>query len=254
MAFTTPPLEKINLDQVFKQLEQYRQHLKDKSAFEIIDWAISKFDQSRIILASAFGPESQIITDHLAQHYKNPRIFTLDTGRLFQETYDVMQETMEKYKIPIEVYGPNLKDVAKLIENDGPNLFYKSVENRKKCCEIRKVFPMRNALSTVDAWISGLRQGQAETRKRVNVIEWDSQHQIFKINPMVNWDEDKVWKTVRALKIPYNKLIDYGFRSIGCAPCTRAISASDDIRSGRWWWEQDKSKECGIHQAPEYSI
>ncbi|NOX89173.1 MAG: phosphoadenylyl-sulfate reductase [Calditrichaeota bacterium] len=236
------------------KLNLYREILSEKTASEILEWAFDEFGDDKIILATAFGVESQIITDILVKSKRPFRVFTIDTGRLFQETYDVMQKSMEKYGIKYEVYAPDAGDLAKLIGEHGPNLFYESIENRKKCCEIRKVRPLEKALSSVDAWITGLRQEQSQHRRTVQLIDWDHLHGIYKLNPLANWSEKEVWDYVKENDVPYNRLVHCGFKSIGCAPCTRPVGPGEDERAGRWWWEQDGPKECGLHYAPEYQI
>lgn len=230
-----------------KNLEHYRSLVKGLGAEDVVVWALTEFSPARVSLASSFSIEDQALTHMLASRTPAARIFTLDTGRLFPETYDTMQATMKRYDIRIEVYSPEASAVERLTSEHGPNCFYESVELRKKCCEIRKIVPLRRALSTVDAWICGLRREQSVTRGGVDTVEWDSTHGIYKINPIVDWNEGNVWTYIREHKIPYNCLYDRGFRSIGCAPCTRAVAEGEDIRAGRWWWEKPEHKECGLH-------
>ncbi|CAI8050777.1 Thioredoxin-dependent 5'-adenylylsulfate reductase [Geodia barretti] len=180
----------------------------------------------------------------------NPRFrfFTLDTGRLPQETYDVMDAVRKRYGINLEVMFPDTDEVEEMVRKKGLNLFYESVENRRLCCGIRKVHPINRMLGTLDGWITGLRQDQTETRRDAKIFEVDTQHSnILKINPLVDWTWDRLWGYIRANDVPYNKLLDAGYPSIGCAPCTRAVEAGQDARSGRWWWEHDTHKECGLH-------
>jgi len=188
-----------------------------------------------------------MITHLLAQHHKQARILTLDTGRNFQETYDVLHETMKKYGIVYEVYAPSSQDVEELIRDKGPNLFYNSIPDRKQCCFVRKIKPLKRALSTVDAWITGLRKEQSVTRVDMDVITWDDTFNIFKINPLINLSFDQIWDYIKKHDVPYSGLHDKNFPSIGCAPCTRAIKPGEDFRSGRWWWEQPEHRECGLH-------
>jgi phosphoadenosine phosphosulfate reductase len=178
------------------------------------------------------------------------RIFTLDTGRQFQQTYDAMQASMERYGIRYETCAPDAVELAELISANGPNLFYESIENRKACCEVRKLHPLRKVLSTVDAWICGLRRDQAVTRAAVELVSWDAEYGIHKICPLFDWREEQVWEYIKSHNVPYNALHDHGFRSIGCAPCTHAVAPGEDIRAGRWWWESPEHKECGLHRAP----
>ena len=210
-------------------------------------WAESNFPDGKIALSSSFGAEDQVLTDMLSKNARNIRIFTLDTGRLFEETYDVIQKTKEKYSLNIETAFPDPNDIQDLVEKDWPNLFYNSIENRKKCCFVRKVKPLQNILKTVDVWITGLRSEQNPTRSKLQFIEWDKQFGIYKVNPLANWTNKDVWDYIKENTVPYNSLHDKDFPSIGCAPCTRVVRPGDDIRSGRWWWEESSKKECGLH-------
>ena len=232
-----------------ERLEQYKEETKDFSLHELLQWCFDTFGYEKILFASSMGLEDQMITHLLAQHHKQARILTLDTGRNFQETYDVMHETMKKYGVEYEVYAPEAKDLEDLIKKKGPNLFYGSIEDRKQCCHIRKIKPLTRALSTVDAWITGLRKEQSVTRVDLDVVNWDEKFNIFKINPLFNYTQDQVWEYIKEHDVPYNKLHDQDFPSIGCAPCTRAIKPGESFRSGRWWWEQPEHRECGLHWA-----
>ena len=217
---------------------------------EALRFSLKRFGPQRIALASGFGAEGQVLTDMLVRINPAARIFTLDTGRLFQETYDTMQQSIERYKIRYEVCVPEAADVAQLVSIDGPNLFYSSIEKRKACCEVRKLRPLRKVLRTVDAWICGLRRDQALTRQGVELLGWDAEFEIYKICPLFDWTEEQVWNYIQQHGVPYNALHDRGFRSIGCAPCTRATRPDEDIRAGRWWWEAPEHKECGLHRSP----
>jgi phosphoadenosine phosphosulfate reductase len=175
-------------------------------------------------------------------------VFTLDTGRLFQETYDLIDLTEKRYKVKIKVFFPDPVQVEEMVNSRGVNLFFESMENRKLCCHIRKIEPLKRALMPLDAWISGIRRKQAVTRKKVSLVEWDELNRIYKINPLADWTEDELWDYIRANNIPYNALHDKGFPSIGCMPCTRAIEPGEDVRAGRWWWELPEFRECGLHK------
>jgi phosphoadenosine phosphosulfate reductase len=214
--------------------------------------SLEHFGAGRIALASSFGAEDQVLTDMLVRLNPAARIFTLDTGRQFQETYDTMQRSVERYGIAYEVCAPEADDIAQLISKDGPNLFYLSIENRKACCEVRKMKPLRKKLATVDAWICGLRREQSVTRTEVELVSWDAAFGIYKICPLFDWSEQQVWDYIKEHNVPYNPLHDQGFPSIGCAPCTRAVAPGEDIRSGRWWWESPEHKECGLHRSPAH--
>ncbi|TLT00235.1 phosphoadenylyl-sulfate reductase [Aliarcobacter cibarius] len=201
-----------------------------------------------VALSSSLGVEDQVLTDIIFKVNKNSRVFTLDTGRLHSETYKVMDETNLKYGVKLEVFFPKFDDVEKLYITQGVNGHFESIDNRKNCCNIRKIEPLKRALKNVDIWITGLRASQSITRTNLPVIEWDENFKVIKLNPLINWNEDDVWEYIRANKVPYNKLHDQGYPSIGCEPCTRAIKAGEDIRAGRWWWEDPEHKECGLHK------
>lgn len=214
---------------------------------EVLEWAVNQFGD-RMTLASSFGAEDVVLIDILSKITASPRIFFLDTGRLHQETYDVLERVRSRYGIKVEIFFPETKAVEKLVREKGPNSFYNSVEDRKECCRVRKVEPLSRALAGVDAWITGLRRSQSATRLDLCKIELDEAHGgILKINPLVDWSEEDVWHYIREHDVPYNLLHDRGFPSIGCAPCTRAVLPGEDIRAGRWWWELPEHKECGLH-------
>lgn len=202
---------------------------------------------SNLKFSSAFGEEDQVITHFIAVNKLPITIFTLDTGRLFQETYDVMDLTRKRYNKEIETYFPATGDVEDLIKKKGFNSFYESVENRKECCFIRKVKPLRRALQNTTVWITGLRASQSANRQSFNMIEWDDDLKIVKYNPLLHWSYEEMHDFIKANRIPVNSLHKKGFASIGCAPCTRAIAPGEDLRAGRWWWEVSH-KECGLHE------
>jgi phosphoadenosine phosphosulfate reductase len=229
---------------------EYRVALKGMDAEGILKWTTERFG-SRVALATSFGAEDQVLTDLWAGIGKPARIFTLDTGRFFQETYDVMHATIKHYGLHFEVYTPDADELARLIEADGPNLFYESVEKRKTCCAVRKTRPLTRALSGLEAWITGLRQEQSITRTETEAIEWDEAHGLYKICPLYDWTEAQVWAYIQEHQVPFNVLHEKGFRSIGCAPCTRAVDPGEDPRSGRWWWEVPEHRECGLHNRPK---
>lgn len=219
-----------------------------KSAEEVLRWALRKF-HPQIALASSFGAEDVVLIDLMTKIGPKARIFTLDTGRLPQETYDLMDKIREKYKIQIETYFPDAAAVEKMVNQKGYNLFYQSVENRKECCGVRKVEPLKRALKGLKAWITGLRREQSVTRTGIAKLEMDQDHGgIYKINPLADWTRQQVWDYIKSNKVPYNALHDKGYLSIGCDPCTRAVKPGEDERSGRWWWERPGQKECGIHR------
>lgn len=221
--------------------------LKDASPQEIIGFFAAEFS-GRIAFATSLGAEDQVISEMIASIDPTLKIITLDTGRLFQETYDLLDSTRKKYGLDIEVCFPDAVDVEEMVNSRGINLFYDNVENRKLCCFIRKTEPLTRALLGKDAWICGLRRDQSVTRQNAEAVEWDDIQKIIKVNPLINWSLEQVWNYIHSHKIPYNTLHDKGFPSIGCLPCTRPIMPGEDIRAGRWWWESSENKECGLHK------
>jgi phosphoadenosine phosphosulfate reductase len=223
------------------------EHVKGKEPEAILELILSRFSTEKLVLASSLGAEDQVLTHMVLALNAKARIFVLDTGRLHQETYDLMDKTRKTYDFSYEIGFPSSSSVEELLSKKGSNSFYDSVENRKECCYIRKVEPLNRLLSTADAWITGLRRDQAVTRGTLQEVEWDESHKMIKINPLASWSNDDVWAYIKKNNIPYNELHDKGFPSIGCAPCTRAIKEDEDIRAGRWWWETPDQKECGLH-------
>ena len=217
------------------------------TANEALQWASDNL-HPRVAKASSFGAEDAVIMDLMVKTNSDFRFFTLDTGRLPQETYDIMDTVRKKYNISIKVLFPDAKEVEDMVNAKGLNLFYDSVENRKLCCEIRKVHPMNRMLETLDGWITGLRRKQTELREDVTIFQLDHSHGgILKINPIVDWSWDQIQDYIKKNDLPYNSLLDKGYPSIGCEPCTRPIKPGEDLRAGRWWWEQGEHKECGLH-------
>ncbi len=228
-----------------EQIQQLNENLKTPQ--EVLKWSLDNL-HPRIAMASSFGAEDVVVIDMIMKINPKARIFTLDTGRLNQETYDVMDEIRKKYSMNIEVMFPDQNETEQMVRVSGMNLFYHSIGNRKLCCGIRKVHPLNKMLSTLDGWITGLRADQTEVRLKANRIEFDEQHNgIIKINPIIEWTWEQTWDYIKKNNIPYNKLHDRGFPSIGCEPCTRAIKPGEPLRAGRWWWESDSQKECGLH-------
>ena len=227
---------------------------KNFSIEETLVFVANEFN-GKVVFSTSFGQEDQVITALIAKNDLPITIFTLDTGRLFQETYDVFHKTLKKYKTAIKVYFPETSAVENLINNKGPNSFYESVENRKECCFIRKVAPLSKALKGNSVWITGLRAEQSENRNDLYLFEYDEKFEIIKFNPLLKWSLNEVEEYLEINNVPQNALHKQGFISIGCAPCTRAISEGEDIRAGRWWWESSH-KECGLHStlAPEGGI
>lgn len=213
---------------------------------EVIKWFVENY-KGKIALSSSLGAEDQVLTDMVARIDKDVKIFTLDTGRLFYETYDLIEKTSLRYKIKLAVYFPNPSRVEAMVNKKGINLFYESVENRKECCHIRKIEPLKRAFADLDVWICGLRRDQSVTRHSNQLVEWDEANGLIKLNPLIEWTEQQVWDYIKTNGVPYNVLHDKGFPSIGCQPCTRAVMPGEDVRAGRWWWENPESKECGLH-------
>ncbi len=233
-----------------QEIQKVSTELESKNAEEVLRWGVERFFP-RIGFASSFGAEDVVVIDLLVKVNPKVTIFTLDTGRLNEETYDVMDRIRERYGVSITSYFPDKAAVEKLEREKGFYSFRKSVENRKECCGIRKVEPLGRALADLDAWITGLRREQAVTRSGLPKVEVDTAHRgIAKLNPIADWTTEQVWDYIRKNQVPYNKLHDQNFPSIGCAPCTRAIRPGEDIRAGRWWWELPEQKECGLHVKP----
>lgn len=207
---------------------------------------IASLYPGQVVFSSSLGQEDQVITDAIFKNHIAIKIFTIDTGRLFNETYELLDKNTARYKQPIQVYFPEADDVEDFVVTKGINSFYESVENRKTCCFIRKVKPLNRALAGAKIWVTGLRAEQSDNRKEIPMIEWDENRQLYKFNPLINWSYDEVLDYIKEYNVPYNTLHDKGFISIGCAPCTRAIEPGEDARAGRWWWETSQ-KECGLH-------
>lgn len=230
--------------------ENISETVSKKSAQEMVSDLFRMVSDKRILLASSLGFEDQVLTHMVCAVTDTPRIVTLDTGRLFEETYNAMEKTMERYGFRYEFIIPDTTELQQMLEKHGPNLFLKSVELRKLCCKVRKVNPLQRVLGSADIMISGLRREQSITRKDLAPVEWDQSNSIIKVNPLYNWSEPDVQAFIKDHDIPCNELQYRGCRSIGCEPCTRAIGPEDDIRSGRWWWEEPEHKECGLHSRP----
>src|SRR5664279_104570 len=208
---------------------------------------LSSIFQGKIIFTTSLGIEDQVITHIIFRNNLNIKVATLDTGRLFPQTYDVLSNTIIRYNKKIGVYFPEYEDVEKMVTEKGPLSFYKSVENRKECCSLRKVVPLNRALKGMECWISGIRAEQSDNRNQMDWLEYDEVNNYYKFYPLFNWSFDEVTKFVKENNVPYNSLHDKGYVSIGCEPCTRAIKPGEDFRAGRWWWENEGPKECGLH-------
>lgn len=226
------------------KLNKKYEHLGDEKLLRVF----LEEHKGRIGLASSLSLEDQVLTHMIMQSHPDTRIFTLDTGRLFPETYDLIARTNARYKTKLQVFFPDKEAVEEMVNSRGINLFYDSIENRKLCCHIRKVEPLGRAFKGLDVWICGLRRQQSVTRNTLQRIEWDEANNMIKLNPLINWTEEDVRHYVDEHNIPYNPLHDRGFPSIGCQPCTRAVEPGEDLRAGRWWWENPESRECGLHK------
>ncbi len=221
-------------------------------AEDVIRWALESFG-SMVAISTSFQAEGNVILDMAQRIDPEVKVFTIDTGRLPQETYDLIDRVRERYGIDVQVYSPDQDELGQMVGEHGVNPFYRSVSLRLLCCNVRKVEPLNRALKDLDAWISGLRRSQVETRANAAKIERDTGHgRVIKVNPLADWSYERVWEYIRANQVPYNELYDKGYTSIGCAPCTRSIRSGEDFRAGRWWWEEGMPKECGIHMGPAW--
>jgi phosphoadenosine phosphosulfate reductase len=229
------------------ELENIRQELNGLEPVGALALLADKFPD-QIVFSTSFGWEDQAITHMIFTNDLPIKIFTLETGRLFPETYYVWNRTMEMYGKPIHAYYPNNELLEQMVNAKGPSSFYESVENRKECCGIRKVEPLKRALAGNKLWVTGIRAEQSANRQFMHNPEWDEQNNLIKFHPIYDWTLDKVKEYIRVNNIPYNTLHDKGFPSIGCQPCTRAVQPGEDFRAGRWWWEDQSKKECGLHE------
>ena len=202
---------------------------------------------NQVVFSTSFSEEDQVISHHILHNKFNVQIFTLDTGRMFPETYSVWNSTIERYNTNIKAYYPQAIPLQNFIESNGPNAFYAAVALRKQCCQIRKVEPLKRALTNQAIWITGLRAEHSANREALPLLEWDENNKLYKYHPLLHWSTSAVKEYIKQHNIPYNPLHDKGFVSIGCAPCTRAIKPGEDVRAGRWWWEDANKKECGLH-------
>ena len=228
------------------KIEKLNQKFEKADPEKVLEWFLTEY-RGKIALSSSMGAEDVVLIDMVCNIDKSTRIFTLDTGRIFPETYDLIDKINKKYDIKIEVFFPAADRVENMVKEKGINLFYDSIENRKLCCFIRKVEPVKRALQGLEVWISGLRKDQSVNRFFTRLVEWDEGNELIKLNPLLHWPEKEVWNYIRENDIPYNELHDKGFPSIGCQPCTRSVKEGEDSRAGRWWWEEPEHNECGLH-------
>lgn len=230
----------------FSEIEELNEEIKNLNISSVLELFSSRFP-GRVTFSTSFSLEDQVISHLILSQKLNISIFTLDTGRLFPETYSVWSLTNEKYNTNIRGYFPDMDLLENYLSEKGPNAFYDSIENRKSCCHIRKVIPLKRALQGNKIWITGLRAEHSVNRSSMNILEWDSGNKMIKYNPLLHWTTPQVTEFISSNEIPYNPLHNKGFVSIGCAPCTRAIKPGEDFRAGRWWWEDKEKKECGLH-------
>ena len=234
-------IDKINIDDtLIKIIDE-----KSKNVISLIQNNVEKYHS--VAFANSLGAEDMVLVDIIQRNRLNVEIFSIDTGRLPPDTYNLIQKTEEKYQFTIKLYFPNQEKVETYVNTNGINAFYSSLDLRKACCAIRKVKPLNRALKNKKAWITGMRQEQSQTRLALKEEEFDEAHQSQKLNPLTSWSELEVWAYIKIHDVPYNVLHDQFYPSIGCAPCTRAISEGEDLRAGRWWWEDPENKECGLH-------
>lgn len=234
-------IDKIDIDdELIKIIDE-----KSKNVISLIQKNIEKY--SSVAFANSLGAEDMVLIDLIQKNKLSVEAFSIDTGRLPPETYNLIQKVEDKYQFKIKLYFPDHQKVESYVNTNGINAFYNSVDLRKSCCAIRKVEPLNRALKDKKVWITGMRQEQSKTRFALKEEEFDEVHQSQKLNPLSTWSELEVWAYIKINDVPYNTLHDQFYPSIGCAPCTRAISAGEDIRAGRWWWEDPQNKECGLH-------
>ena len=235
------------MEKILHQIEEWNSMLGHNTPEEVITFFASRFP-GKIALASSMGAEDQVLTDMVSKMDIPVKVFTLDTGRLFPETYELIQRTRKKYNIPFTIVFPDKEKIEQMVNEKGINLFYESIENRKLCCYVRKKEPLKRALKGMDVWICGLRKEQSLERFSAKLVEWDESNGLIKINPLITWNKKAVWEYIKTHNVPFNTLHDKGYPSIGCQPCTRATENGEEFRTGRWWWEQSEKKECGLHR------
>ena len=244
-------LEKENIS--LEKLKEWNTYFAQKKTEEFLEWVLETY-QDKVALACSLSAEDTVLLHILASIDKNARVFVLDTGRLHEETYETLESCRSRYGLKIELYFPKNSAVEELVKNKGSYSFYESLENRKECCSIRKIEPLGRALQGLEAWISGLRREQSITRAEMQMLELDPKETsqgetktLLKLNPLLHWSWKEVLDFAKKNKVPLHPLHAKGYPSIGCAPCTRAVQKGEDLRSGRWWWEDSQSKECGLH-------
>lgn len=230
--------------------ERLNERFSGKNPEEVLKYFLEEY-RGHIGLASSLGIEDQVLTAMMCKIDSSALIFTLDTGRLFPETYSLIERTNMTYGIKVRLFFPDFREVEKMVSEHGVNLFYESEGNRRMCCHVRKLEPLKRAFTGLKVWVCGLRREQSVTRTGNQVVEWDEANRMLKVNPLIDWTEEQTWEYIKKQGVPYNALHDKGFPSIGCQPCTRAVKPGEDIRAGRWWWESPDHKECGLHNRGE---
>ncbi len=221
--------------------------LERKAAAVHAQLAAALARHGRLVYSNSLGAEAMVLTDIIATQLPEIDMFSIDTGRLYEETHELLEKLQRRYRRAIRVVYPDAAALERLVARQGVNGFYHSLEARLECCRIRKVEPFKRAIAGYDGWITGLRREQSAARAATEAVEWDAEHGLYKVSPLLEWTEAEVWQYIRARRLPYNRLHDRQFPSIGCAPCTRAIQPGESRRAGRWWWEQPETRECGLH-------
>jgi phosphoadenosine phosphosulfate reductase len=229
-----------------ENIEIYNKRFQEENIDSLMKELLLLYNE-KVVFTTSMGVEDQVLLDYLLKLNKEFITITLDTGRLFSETYNLIEKTEKRYNIKIKIFFPERTQVESFVYEKGINSIFESVENRKQCCNIRKMEPLQRALLNSKIWITGLRKEQSDFRNTIQFAEWDSKFQMVKINPFINWTTNDIWDYVHKRNVPYNPLHDQNFPSIGCAPCTRSILPGEDLRAGRWWWESKEVKECGLH-------
>jgi phosphoadenosine phosphosulfate reductase len=228
-------------------LSDLPKNLQERAAKTVAQLKSAVGDFKNVCYANSLGAESMVLTDLIWGFVPEIEIFSIDTGRLYPETYDLIERLQHRYGRTLRIYYPETAPVEQWVAKNGINGFRGSQEQREGCCAVRKIEPFLRAISASKAWVTGIRHGQSASRAMASPVEWDSQHGLHKVSPLLEWTEEEIWAYIRKKRLPYNTLHDSGFPSIGCAPCTRAVQPGEDERSGRWWWERGESRECGLH-------
>jgi phosphoadenosine phosphosulfate reductase len=239
------------------QVPELPRALRERADASIAQLHNAVTEYGNVCYANSLGAESVVLTDLIWGSVPGIEVFSIDTGRLYPETYDLIERVQNRYGRKMLMYYPAATDLEGWVNTNGINGFRDSIEQRHECCGMRKVAPFRRAVAGKSAWVTGIRRGQSASRAMAAPVEWDSEYGLHKVSPLLEWSETEIWDYIRKKRLPYNSLHDTGFPSIGCAPCTRAVQPGDDERSGRWWWERPESRECGLHprrKAPALAV